>query len=85
VPCSVDEVVIGGAELLPSIGREVLSRHFRNILSKDDGEASIQVPVNVAVEEPWARVVGEEADGDIVASIADTDDVADYGIDEVVG
>jgi hypothetical protein len=30
-------------------------------------------------------VVGEEADSNIVTSIADTHDIADYGIDEVVG
>jgi hypothetical protein len=43
------------------------------------------VPINVAVEEPHPRVVGEETDRDIVASIADAHDVANYGIDEVVG
>ena len=43
------------------------------------------MPVNVAVEEPWARVVGEESYGHIVARISDTHDVADYGIYEIVG
>ena len=43
------------------------------------------MPVNVAVEEPRAGVIGEEADGDIVAGIANAHDIADYGIDEVVG
>jgi hypothetical protein len=43
------------------------------------------VPVNVAVEEPWARVVGEESYGHIVARIASAHDVADYRIDEVIG
>jgi len=37
------------------------------------------------MEEPWARVVREEPDRDIVAGIPDAHDVADYGIDEVVG
>jgi len=27
----------------------------------------IQVPVDVTVEKPWARVVGEEADGHLVS------------------
>ena len=44
-----------------------------------------QVPIDVAVEEPRTRVVGKETDGDIVACIADTHDVTDYGINEVVG
>ena len=43
-----------------------------------------QVPINMAVKEPHPSVVGEEAERDIVASIAYTHDVADYGIDEVV-
>ena len=44
-----------------------------------------QVPIDVAVEEPRTRVVGKETDSDIVACIADTHDVTDYGINEVVG
>ena len=43
-----------------------------------------QVPIDVAVEEPRTRVVGEETDGDIVARVADAHDVTDYGIHEVV-
>ena len=49
---------------------------------RDDGR--VQVPIDVAVEEPRTRVVGKETDGDIVARIADTHDITDYGIDEVV-
>ena len=44
-----------------------------------------QMPINMAVEEPWTRVVGEEADGDIVGRVADTYNIANYRIDEVVG
>ncbi len=43
------------------------------------------MPINVAVEEPRTRVVGEEADRDVVTGITDTHDVADYGIFIVVG
>ena len=43
------------------------------------------MPIDVAVEEPRTRVVGEETDGDIVPHITDAHDVTDYGIDEVVG
>jgi hypothetical protein len=44
----------------------------------------VQVPINVAVEEPRARVVGEEPDRDIIASVADAHDVADDRVFEVV-
>ena len=43
------------------------------------------MPVNVAVEEPRAGVISEESYGHIVARTADTHDVADYGIYEIVG
>ena len=49
---------------------------------KNDGR--IQVPVNVAVEEPRAGVVREEADRDIVTGVADAHDVPNHGIVEVV-
>lgn len=42
------------------------------------------MPIDVAVEEPRARVVGEEADRDIIAHIAHAHDVADNGVIEVV-
>jgi hypothetical protein len=46
----------------------------------------IQVPVDVAVKEPWARVIGEESDGhDIRLAGADAHDIADDRVDEVVG
>ena len=42
------------------------------------------MPINVAVEEPRAGVVGEEPDCDIVARVADAHDVADDGVYKVV-
>lgn len=42
------------------------------------------MPVDVAVEEPRTGVVGEEPDRDIVALVADADNVADDGIYKVV-
>ena len=50
---------------------------------KDDGRS--QVPVDMAMEEPWTRVVSEEPDGDIVTSISYAHDVTDDRIDVVVG
>jgi hypothetical protein len=35
-------------------------------LGENDGEALTQVPVDVTVEDPGSRIVGNEADGDIV-------------------
>jgi hypothetical protein len=42
------------------------------------------MPVNVAVEKPRAGVVREEPDRDIIASVANTNDVADNGVHKVV-
>jgi len=36
------------------------------------------------MEEPWTRIVGEETDGDVIASVADTHDIANDGIHEIV-
>ena len=49
-----------------------------------DDERS-QVPVDMAMEEPWTRVVSVESDGDIVTRISYAHDVADDRINEVVG
>ena len=43
------------------------------------------MPIDVAMEEPWSRVVGEEPDCDFITSVANTHDVSDNWIDEVVG
>jgi hypothetical protein len=43
-----------------------------------------QMPINVAVEEPRARVVSEESDRDIITRVADAHDVADDRIIKVV-
>jgi hypothetical protein len=60
-------------------------RQHKNTLTyrRADHERA-QVPVNVAVEEPGARVVSKEADGDIIASVAHAHDVADDRVIEVV-
>ena len=42
------------------------------------------MPVNVAVEEPRARVVSKEPDRDIVAGVADAHDVADDRVIKVI-
>jgi len=42
------------------------------------------MPVNVAVEEPRARVVREEPDRDIITGVADVHDVADDRVHKVV-
>ena len=44
----------------------------------------VQVPINVAVEEPGARVVSEEPDRDFIARVAHAHDVANDRIIKVV-
>ena len=43
------------------------------------------MPVNVAVEEPWARVVSKEANRDFIPSGTYTHDIPDNRIIKVVG
>jgi hypothetical protein len=43
------------------------------------------VPVDVAVEEPRARVVGTEANCDFILSGTNTHDIPDNRVDKVVG
>jgi hypothetical protein len=42
------------------------------------------MPVDVAVEEPRAGVVGKEPDRDVIAHVADAHDIADDGVHKVV-
>jgi len=58
--------------------------HIRYIFRKYHGETFFQVPINVAVEEPRARVVSHEPDRDTIVSAADAYDIADDRILEVV-
>ena len=44
----------------------------------------VQVPVNVAVEEPWARVICEEPNCNVIAGVAHAHDVADDWVNKVV-
>ena len=43
------------------------------------------MPIDVAVEEPWTRIVGEEAECDVVACEADTHNIPAHGVIVVVG
>ena len=42
------------------------------------------MPVDVAVEEPWARVIGKEANCDNIPSITHTHNIPDNGVVEIV-
>jgi hypothetical protein len=42
------------------------------------------VPVNVAVEEPWAGIVGDETNCDIIPSVTNTHDIPNNGVVKVV-
>ena len=58
---------------------------IRRILGEDDGQPSDEMEVDVTVEEPRTRVVGGEADGDVVAVAADVHDVTLGRVLVVVG
>ena len=42
------------------------------------------MPIDVAMEEPWSRVVGEEPNCDFISRVANTHDISDDRVDEVV-
>jgi len=83
--CLVDEGIIIRAKLIPSLSRFDPRRYIRDILSKNNREASVQVPIDVAVEEPRARVVGKEPNCDLITSGTNTHDIPDNRFDKVVG
>ena len=42
------------------------------------------MPINVAVEEPRARIVSLESDRDVIARVPDAHDIAFDGVDVVI-
>ena len=56
-----------------------------NDISRKGKNSRIQVPIDVAMEEPWSRVVGEETDCDFISRVANAHDISDDRVDEVVG
>jgi len=55
-------------------------------LTKTIYDIRIQVPIDVTVEEPWARVVGEEPNRyDVSGTCASAHNVANDRVDKVVG
>ena len=75
------------AEVLPGRRDRVRGRDAGDGLSEDHRETRLEVEVDVAVEEPRARVVGAEADRDVVVvgRSARRDDIAPDGVLVVVG
>jgi hypothetical protein len=59
-------------------------QHNSTITYRSTDHERVQVPVNVAVEEPRARVVREEPDRDIITGVADAHDVAEDRVLKVV-
>ena len=72
------ERVVCRAKVRPCLWHEVRERGVDSVLGKHDGEARLEMEVDVAMEEPRAWVVGLEADCDVVARGrgAGRDDVA---------
>ena len=42
------------------------------------------MPINVAVEEPRARIISEEPDRDVIVSVSDAHDVADDWVVKII-
>ena len=62
-----------------------VSQHMLKV-DKTTHDSRIQVPVDVAVEEPWARVVGKESNGyEVSMASPNAHDIADDWVVEVVG
>ena len=80
------ERVVRRAEVGPRLGHGVRCARVGRVLGQDDGEAGLEVEVDVAVEEPRARVVRLEADRHVVArrGRAGRDDVSPDGVVVVV-
>jgi hypothetical protein len=72
------------AQSLPSRRGVSHAAHVRDVLRHHDGEPGVEVPVDVAVEEPRARVVGGEPDGDVVACAPGRDGIPLDWVDVVV-
>ena len=51
------------------------TRGVRDVFSKDHCKTEVQMPINVAMQEPGPGVVRDEANGDFIASIAGVDNV----------
>ena len=73
-PCTTlgGSLVLGGkrivrrAQLRPRMRHRVRNLRVRDVLREHDRKARVEVEVDVAVEEPRARVVRVEADRDVV-------------------
>jgi len=76
--------VIYRAELVPG-NRRLLLGDGGDVFREHDGETNIEMPIDVAVKEPWARVVGDEPEGGQVGGCwAGGYHVPNNGVDEVV-
>ena len=58
--------------------------YIRDVLSENDCETSLKMPVNVTVEEPRARVVCRAADRDVIPRSTGTDGIALRRVDVIV-
>jgi len=76
--------VVVGTEFPPLFGddlRLITSDVVLRGFTHDDGETDFQMPINVAMEDPWAWVVCEEADSSVAT--VDSHDITLDGILEV--
>jgi hypothetical protein len=50
-----------------------------------EGYGRVEVPIDVAMEEPGTRIVGEEPNRDVITGVSDAHDISDNRINKVVG
>jgi hypothetical protein len=80
----LDVVVVFLAQLVPLLGHWVLSLGVSWVLSKHNTHTHIQMPIEMAVKEPGARVVGTESNDSFIVLQAGGDGVPLHGVVEVI-
>jgi len=65
------ELAVQRAQALPSLVRRVVGSNVLGIFSEHNSQAGLQVPVNMAVEEPRSGIVSDKAEGHVVSLCAD--------------
>jgi len=81
------KIVVDLAKLLPCLGRVDSFFNSSGIFGKNNSKTSLQMPVLVAVQEPWARVISPETDGhgSVTSSIAGINSVTDRRVNLIAG
>jgi hypothetical protein len=65
--------------------RRIGTRDGGNVFSEHDRQTKDEMPINMAMHDPRASIIGTEPDGDVVACTSEADNIALNGVGEVVG